>query len=144
MARIKRAIWLPKFSADAAYVVRGDMTIGGRLFKAGEPFDKSAVTTRRLRQMYESRKLYAVAETEDEPAPEAEIEAAGGDAADAATDEAETPPTRSAVIVEARGWHTVMDGEMKIGKSTRDEDEAAETKRAYEAGEIGADGEPVT
>ncbi len=68
---------------------------------------------------------------------------ANGDAADSekpATD----APARSAAIVEgSTGWLSVMDGETKIGKSTRDQAEAKKIKVAYESGEIGADGVPV-
>lgn len=52
-------LWIRKFDRDREFLVRrGPLTIAGRTFKAGEPFDKTLVTTRRLRQMFDKRDLY--------------------------------------------------------------------------------------
>lgn len=48
----------PAFSRDLDLVVlKHGVMAGGRAFAIGEAFDKSLVTTRRLRQLYEGRFL---------------------------------------------------------------------------------------
>lgn len=55
MARI--AYWRGHFDPNWTFVVSKMLTIGETTFQSGDEFDKSLVNTRRLRQMFESRKL---------------------------------------------------------------------------------------
>lgn len=51
-------IWLSKFDPTRDYVVNKPMlSVGEKVLFAGDDFDKSLVSTRRLRQLYEVRKI---------------------------------------------------------------------------------------
>jgi hypothetical protein len=53
-----------QFDRDRSFTVRQPVTVSGRFFSPGEPFDKTLVTTRRLRQMFEQRRLIMSGESE--------------------------------------------------------------------------------
>jgi hypothetical protein len=53
----KGRIWLPRFAADKEFVARKNIMIAGRKFEAGEVIDKSLLSTRQLRQMYDTRRV---------------------------------------------------------------------------------------
>ena len=59
----KASIWLKVFDRERDFVAGKPMRVSGRDFLPGDPFDKSLVSTRRLRQLYEQRKVRMV-ETE--------------------------------------------------------------------------------
>ena len=48
------------FDADCDFTVVKPLTYGGTVFGPGQPFDKSLVNLRRLRQLYEGRYLAQV------------------------------------------------------------------------------------
>lgn len=48
-----RKAWRKGMERDADFVVRRRMTVDGARLRIGDPFDKSGVDPRRLRQMYE-------------------------------------------------------------------------------------------
>lgn len=45
------------FNPERSFVLTRPLTINGKAFALHEPFDKTLVTARRLRQMYDSRRL---------------------------------------------------------------------------------------
>lgn len=57
MAKLKGTIWLTKFDPAVDYLANRVMTVSGKKFAVGDLFDKQLVPTRRLRQLYECRKL---------------------------------------------------------------------------------------
>ncbi|WEX10284.1 hypothetical protein [Chelativorans sp. AA-79] len=52
-----RATWRHAFDRDRDFIVRRQLTIGGKTFAPGEPFDKTLVPTRRLRQLFDSHRI---------------------------------------------------------------------------------------
>jgi len=54
------AIWLPKFDAAAKFVARHRFKLMGVLYLAGDPIDRTTITDKKLRQLYENRKVLAV------------------------------------------------------------------------------------
>lgn len=50
-------LWIRKFDRDRDFTVRRAITVGNVKFGPGDPFDKTLVPTRRLRQMYDQRVL---------------------------------------------------------------------------------------
>lgn len=52
-----RSIWLPKFDRDADYIVFRTIQLGNLTLLPGTVFDRTLVTVRRHRLLYESRKL---------------------------------------------------------------------------------------
>lgn len=53
----KGRIWLPRFAADKEFVARKNIMIAGRKFEAGEVIDKSLLSVRQLRQLYDTRRV---------------------------------------------------------------------------------------
>ena len=51
------SIWQDKFDRERTFSVNHPFTCGGKKFAAGDIFDKTLVTTRRLRQLYDKRLL---------------------------------------------------------------------------------------
>lgn len=58
-----RAPWRKKFDPERTFTVRRKITCGGEAFAPGDAFDKSMVTVRRLRQLYDQRTLYFTGDT---------------------------------------------------------------------------------
>lgn len=50
-------IALKPFDRNADFLVKRELKIQGRIFRVGDPLDKTLLTTRRLRQLYELRNL---------------------------------------------------------------------------------------
>lgn len=60
MAKYRREV----FDRDRNFVTTRPLPVSGRSFGPNEPFDKTLVTTRRLRQLYDQRAIaYPVEET---------------------------------------------------------------------------------
>lgn len=100
-------IWLAKFSQTYDYLVnKNNFSCNDKTYNAGDDFDKTDVTIRRLRQLYESRKIIV---------KEPNI--------DLTTDE-----QSDTIIPEIRkvgtAWMGVFVGEKQIGKSVRTQEEA--------------------
>lgn len=55
------SIWLKKIDREQDFLANKPMRVKGTDFLPGQPFEKSLVSTRRLRQLYESRKVKMVA-----------------------------------------------------------------------------------
>ncbi|RVC47584.1 hypothetical protein EN781_00155 [Mesorhizobium sp. M4A.F.Ca.ET.090.04.2.1] len=72
----KASIWLKLFDRERDFVANKVMILGGQDLVPGDPIDKTLVNTRRLRQMYEARKILMV------EAVEAEIEHIGEEIAE--------------------------------------------------------------
>lgn len=53
----KFPLWLTEFDDTKEFAVRVPFTLSGREFRVDEPFDKFLVTKRRLKQLYEQRKI---------------------------------------------------------------------------------------
>lgn len=51
------SIWLDKFDRDNDFTVSRAIKVRGVMLSPGDPFDKTTVTTRTLRQLFEGRKL---------------------------------------------------------------------------------------
>jgi hypothetical protein len=92
-----RAPFRNRFDPDREFTVRKRLTLGGVTFYPGDPFDKTLVNTRRLRQLFDHRTIVYEGETpgaiipqlsdEPEAAPEptqAELEEAEARAAEEA------------------------------------------------------------
>ncbi len=47
-----------KFDRDRDFVMSRSLPVSGRSFDSGESFDKTLVTTRRLRQMFDARLIH--------------------------------------------------------------------------------------
>jgi len=96
-------IWLPKFDPKREYIVNKPMlSVGGKILFAGDLFDKSLVSVRRLKQLYEFRKI-------------------------ALTKEEIVSRTDEPTIVKAGPvWKKVMLGTVQLGKSVKTEKEATE------------------
>lgn len=62
-----RTQWRNKFDRERDFVVRKALTLGGVKHAPGEPFDKSLVTTRRLRQLFDSRTIMFAGENPGAP-----------------------------------------------------------------------------
>ncbi|RWB66569.1 hypothetical protein [Mesorhizobium sp.] len=56
----KASIWLKLFDRERDFVANKVITIGGVDHVPGDPIDKTLLNTRRLRQMYEARKIRMV------------------------------------------------------------------------------------
>lgn len=56
----KASIWLKAFDREGTFVAGKPMRVSGQDFLPGDAFDKSLVSTRRLRQLYEMRKVRMV------------------------------------------------------------------------------------
>lgn len=52
-----RATWRHAFDRDRDFIARRLLTIGGKTFAPGDPFDKTLVPTRRLRQLFDSHRI---------------------------------------------------------------------------------------
>jgi len=59
-------IWLKPFCRDDDFVVIRPIEISGRTIQRGEAFDKSTVSTRTLRQLYEQRRLAVAVQPREE------------------------------------------------------------------------------
>lgn len=104
-------IWLPKFDETREYVVNKPLlSVAGRMFFAGDPFDKSLVSTRRLRQLYEFRKIALTKE---------EIKVVV------------TSIEEPTIIKAGPVWRKVMLGDIQIGKTVKTDDEALEIIAAW-------------
>jgi hypothetical protein len=55
-----RAPWRKTFDPERDFTVRRPITVGGQKFAPGDAFDKTLVTLRRLRQLYDQRTLHFV------------------------------------------------------------------------------------
>jgi len=62
-----RAPWRKDFNRHKEFVVRKKIVLDGELLVAGSPFPKERVTTRRLRQLFDTR---IIVFADDEAAPE--------------------------------------------------------------------------
>lgn len=58
-----RAPWRKTFDPDREFTVRRKFSCGGEPFAPGEAFDKTLVTVRRLRQLYDQRVIYFKGDT---------------------------------------------------------------------------------
>lgn len=58
--------WRYGFDRQRDFIVRLPMTVGGKSFAAGEPFDKTLVSDRRLRLLYDSRRIMPTEALPDE------------------------------------------------------------------------------
>ena len=110
-------IWLPKFDPKREYVVNKPMlSVGDKILFAGDLFDKSLVSARRLKQLYEFRKI-------------------------ALTKEETVSRTDKPTIVKAGPvWRKVMLGEVQIGKSVKSDDEALEIIAAWKLENVKSSG----
>ena len=63
----RASIWLAPFDRDAAYVVAKPFVLGGVMLRPGSPFDKSLVSVRRHRQLYQQRRLARAAHAPPSP-----------------------------------------------------------------------------
>jgi hypothetical protein len=52
-----RNLWVRPFDREREFRVRRKITLGDKTFSPGDVFDKSLVTTRRLRQLFDERVL---------------------------------------------------------------------------------------
>lgn len=113
----KFKVWLKRFDAALDFVVaKNTLTVNGETLSIGEPFDKTRVTARRLRLLYDSRRIAPVVEI-DNPAVIAEI--------------VTTIDLVPKIVKGQRGYmHVEVDGE-KIGKSSRNEAKLADVVRDY-------------
>jgi hypothetical protein len=68
-----RAIWRNKFDRDRDFVVRRMVTVQGQTFGPGNAFDKTLVTTRRLRQLYDQRVIMFSGDTPGAIIPKAAV-----------------------------------------------------------------------
>ena len=110
-------IWLPKFDPKREYVVNKPMlSVGDKILFAGDLFDKSLVSVRRLKQLYEFRKI-------------------------ALTKEETVSRTDEPTIVKAGPvWRKVMLGEVQIGKSVKSDEEALEIIAAWKLENVKSSG----
>lgn len=53
----RTSIWTDKFDRANDFIVSRPVKVRGVMLIPGDPFDKTTVTTRTLRQLFESRKL---------------------------------------------------------------------------------------
>jgi hypothetical protein len=53
-----RAPWRKTFDPERDFTVRRPVTVGGQKFAPGDAFDKTLVTRRRLRQLYDQRIIH--------------------------------------------------------------------------------------
>lgn len=56
-----------EFDRDRGFAARVPIRVSGRQFQPGDQFDKSLVTTRRLRQLFDNRNLVMLSHEEVEP-----------------------------------------------------------------------------
>lgn len=61
------SIWNAKFDRSKDFVVSKPFRLRGIDLVAGDPLDKTMVTTRTLRQLYESRKIKVATITDTDP-----------------------------------------------------------------------------
>jgi hypothetical protein len=61
------SIWNAKFDRSKDFVVSRPFRLRGIDLVAGDPLDKTMVTTRTLRQLYESRKIKVATVTDADP-----------------------------------------------------------------------------
>lgn len=131
--------------ADGEFVASRSLTVSGVSYETGEPFDKSSVSSRTLRLLYENRKIAAADSVSDgqngtverdKPA-EATRDAKSEDKSPSAANYDDIQRERVGTVVEGKaGWfHVESETGEKVGKATRDEAEAAQIKEAYERGE---------
>lgn len=113
-------IWLPKFDPKREYVVNKPMlSVGDKILFAGDLFDKSLVSVRRLKQLYEFRKIaltkneaITIISTIEEPT----------------------------IVKAGPVWRKVMLGEVQIGKSVKSDDEALEIIAAWKIENVKSSG----
>lgn len=114
----RESIWLKPFCRDDDFVVIRPFDISGRTLQRGEAFDKSTVSTRTLRQLYEQRRIAVAIK------PREEGDAAPMIAAPPPPGVIETPLPREVKHV-GRGRYAVMQGEVRLtDMMTKEEAEA--------------------
>lgn len=59
----QRVPWRTTFNPERDFVVRRPLTVAGRLLARGDPFPKTAIPLRRLRQLYDQRVIHYPGET---------------------------------------------------------------------------------
>lgn len=59
----QRVPWRTTFNPERDFVVRRPLTVAGQLLARGDPFPKTAVPLRRLRQLYDQRVIHYPGET---------------------------------------------------------------------------------
>lgn len=59
MTGTRTSISLKPFDRNNEFIVKRELKIQGQVFRNGDPLDKSSLTTRRLRQLYELRSIVA-------------------------------------------------------------------------------------
>ena len=137
----KHHYWQARASRDFYYKVRRQMSVGGRVFAPGELFDTDLVSDRRLRQMWEQRKILRIDDPAELDAIEAimssepETETAGGDSSpspsaevDEGTDDTEEPETSEELRIEHRGggnWYIMLGDEKIDGPYSKQEAQEA-------------------
>lgn len=100
-------VFLPRFDPEAEYVVnKGNFVIQGRAFDVGEPFDKSLVNVRRLRQLYETRKIIVKSNEEK------------------SLTSVEETVIMPEIVKAGPAWKKVMLNGEQIGKTVKTEEEA--------------------
>ncbi len=92
--------YLPKFDPDKRYVVRTAMVMSGKGLVPGQTFDRSLVTTRRMRQLYEQRKIVLL---DPHPTKWSEEIRPSSSAADGAAPPSSCLPAPSEIIKRKRG-----------------------------------------
>ena len=124
-------IWLNKFNPEWDFVCnKPKLAMGSKSYGVGETVDKSLVSERRLKLLYESRKIIPVETKEVVAAKPGTVE---------------TSPTTSEPALKPEitgplqgGWYRVMLGDEQIGKSTRDRDEAELIVMEWEENNVAA------
>lgn len=62
----RASIWLDKFNRDAEFVATKPIRVNGVDLRPGDPLDKTALSTRTLRVMYDSRKIKVSPSADDD------------------------------------------------------------------------------
>lgn len=100
-------LWLDRFDSEQTFIVnKSNLIFNGEALEVGSVFDKSLVNVRRLRQLYENRKIVF-----------------------ADDNEVLTEEQNSVIMPEIKtkgAWLAVYAGNEQIGKSVRTEEEAQE------------------
>lgn len=62
----RASIWLPKFDRDAEFVASKPIRVNGADLRPGDHLDKTALSTRALRLLYEARKIKVSPSADDD------------------------------------------------------------------------------
>ncbi|MBL4800151.1 MAG: hypothetical protein JKY50_22360 [Oleispira sp.] len=112
-------VWLKRFDPALNFVVaKSTLTVAGDKLSLGDPIDKTKLTPRQLRLMYDSRKIVPIVNENKINNPAEMVEATVIDLVP---------------VIEKKkaGWLQVVVNGEKIGKATRDEEEASRIVKEY-------------